>query len=252
MGIRGSGFAVGAIALLALGVPASQTRADQLAGFVQSVNADARKMVVSESGTDRRFDVAVDDRTQFVTDGGLALSFRDLKRGDGVGIALFNGLATSIVVNQAVLKGTVDTLDLDGKKMVISETESDRDLDVPIRSNTVIESTSGKVLDFKDIKTGDGVAVSYAGSAPIRIVVNPKPAELRGHVESVGADLKSLVIKEVGTKANVSVVITPDTTLVTTQGKTIDVKELKKGDGVGIAHDASVASKIVVNVASPR
>ena len=42
--------------------------------------------------------------------------------------------------------------------------------------------------------------------------------------------------------------ISPDTTIVTVTGKKIELKDLKKGDGVGISHVNSVASKVVVNV----
>lgn len=54
------------------------------------------------------------------------------------------------------------------------------------------------------------------------------------------------------TDKNIDVSVTPQTTIVTSQGKTMDLKDLKKGDGVGIAHDASIASRIVVNVAPAR
>ena len=36
--------------------------------------------------------------------------------------------------------------------------------------------------------------------------------------------------------------------MTTTDHKKIEMKELKKGDGVGISHINSVASKVVVNV----
>lgn len=53
---------------------------------------------------------------------------------------------------------------------------------------------------------------------------------------------------ETGTSTDVTVAITPTTSMVTTQGKKIELKELKKGDGVGISHTNSVASKVIVNV----
>jgi len=249
---RYMGFVQCASWLLIVGLSAAQARADQLAGIVKSVNADAKKMVVVESGTDKSVDIAVDDQTRLLTNNGVSLGLKYLKKGDGVGIAYANGLASTIIVNQAILRGVVDTVDIDGKKIVVSEADTDRDVDVPVAADTAVELSSGKVLALKDVKTGDGVGIAYAGPVATKIVVNPKPPEVRGHVESVGADLKSMVIKELGTKANISVSINSKTTLVTTTGKSIEVKELKKGDGVAVAHDASVASKIVVDVAEAR
>jgi hypothetical protein len=210
------------------------------------------KLVVRDSATSSNVDVTVNDQTMLVTNNNQPMKLSDLKRGDGVGIYLVGGVAGSIVVNQAVLRGVVDKIDPDEKKMVIVESGTERKVTVPVSSDTTIETDGGKVLDFKQLKTGDGVGISYAGSMPTKVVVNAKPPEVKGHVESVAADLKSLVVKEVGTKADVSLEVTPKTAIVTTSGKTIELKDLKKGDGVGIAHEGSVASKIVVFVAPPN
>ena len=55
-----------------------------------------------------------------------------------------------------------------------------------------------------------------------------------------------------GTTTDVTVAVNDQTTIVTTAGKTLKIKDLKEGDGVGIAHTASVAKKIMVNVKPPR
>lgn len=238
--------------LMVFGLSAGRTRADQMVGFIHSINPETRTLVVEGDQTGNKYDVTINDQTRLMTPSGQTLKFKDLKKGDGVGITHNGGNALSVMVNQAVLRGVVERIDLDGKKIVIDEADSDRDVDVNVSDDMVIETKDGKVLTLKQLKTGDGVGISYAGSTPTKVVVNVKPTELRGHIESVGADQKSLVIKEIGTNANVSVAVTPNTSILTTSGQTIPLKDLKKGDGVGIAHDASVASKIVVNVAPAR
>ena len=56
-----------------------------------------------------------------------------------------------------------------------------------------------------------------------------------------------LIVTELGSDVTVTVAITPKTRIVSNAGKTLSMNDLKKGDGVGIAHQASVASLIVVN-----
>jgi Cu/Ag efflux protein CusF len=227
-------------------------RADQLAGTVKSVDLDGRKLVVAEQTTDKNIDVSVTSQTTIVTEGGQPLSLKYLKRGDGVGISLVNGTAATILVNQAPLFGVVTTIDVDGKSLVVTEKGTDREIQVAIKPQTTIETTKGKVSALKDLKTGDGLSITFAGDEARKVLVNVKPAELTAHVKSVAADLNSLIVTEIGSKTDVKVAVTPQTTIVTSEGKTMELKELKKGDGVGIAHEGSVASKIVVNVAPAR
>jgi len=54
-------------------------------------------------------------------------------------------------------------------------------------------------------------------------------------------------VTELGNHVDVTVAITPNTKIVSATGKTLGMNDLKKGDGVGISHDASVASMVVVN-----
>lgn len=228
---------------------AGTARADQLVGVVKSVDTDGRKVVVIEKLSDDNVDIAVVPATAITSSGGRPVLFKHLKKGDGVGITYINGVASVIVVDQAPVVGVIETIDPDEKTVVIDESGTDRDVKIAILPTTTIETSAGKLQKLKDLKSGDGVSVTYNGEDVVAIRVNVKPPELNGHVKSVAADLKSLVITEIGNKSEVKVAVTPDTTIVTGEGKTMELRDLKKGDGVGIAHKASVASKIVVNPA---
>src|SRR4051794_33213734 len=106
----------GAGALLAIALAGAPARAQQLAGTINSVDLDGRKLVVTEKVTDKNIDVSVTPQTRIVTAQGQPLTLKVLKRGDGVGITHNGGVAALIVVNQAALLGVVSTIDIDGKK----------------------------------------------------------------------------------------------------------------------------------------
>jgi len=146
------------------------------------------------------------------------------------------------------LSGVVNSVDLDGKKIVVTPTGKEKTVDVLVNDQTQITTESGKPLRLKDLKTGDGLGIAHTGGVASKIRVNIKPSELTGHVKSVGANLKTFVVTETGTNTDTTVAVTPETTIVTTDGKKMDLKDLKKGAGVGISHVNSVASKVVVNV----
>jgi len=241
----------GVLAALGPATPSAMA-AVGLTGVIRSVDVEGRKLVITPTGTEKDTTITVNDMTRITTEQGLPVRLADLKRNDTVGIAHQNGLATSVVVNQVPLLGTVNSIDPDGKKLVVTENGTNREVTVPITDATTILATGGKAIGLKNLKTGDGVAITYAGPSVTRVAVNEKPAELTGHVKEVSADMKSVVITEIGTNNIIKVAVTPETTIVNGQGKTLGLKDLKKGDGVGIAHTDSVASKIVVNAAPPR
>ena len=146
------------------------------------------------------------------------------------------------------LKGIVSTVDVDAKKIVVTPEDKTLTVDVTVNDQTEIVTSSGKKLELKDLKSGDGLGVAHTGGLASKIVVNIKPAELTGHVKSVGANLKTFVVTETGTIKDITVAVNGETTIHNTAGKQMDLKDLKKGDGVGISHINSVATKIVVNV----
>jgi hypothetical protein len=146
------------------------------------------------------------------------------------------------------LAGIVSSVDVGAKKIVVTPTGKDKTVDVLVNDQTVITTEAGKALQLKDLKTGDGLGIAHDSGTASKILVAVKPSELTGHVKSVGANLKTFVVTETGTTTDVTVAVNADTTIVTVDGKKLALKELKKGDGVGISHLNSLASKIVVNV----
>jgi hypothetical protein len=222
-------------------------RADDLSGVVVSVEVAGKKIVVMEQATSRPVDIGFVDRAVIQTTSGLPLQVQNLKRGDRVGIVYTGGRATRVVVNQVPLKGVVSSTDLRGEKMVVTEEGTNRDIDVVMSPATRLETTAHEPIALKDVKTGDGIGVVFSGAAPIEIRIDKKPPELTGHIKSIGGDMRSLIVTELGTDADVTVAISPKTRIVSKAGKTLGMNDLRKGDGVGIAHHASVASLIVVN-----
>ncbi|MDR3632706.1 MAG: hypothetical protein P4L84_02660 [Isosphaeraceae bacterium] len=249
MKVRCSFWVCCAAALVVPALAPGGARGDQLAGVVTAVDVQARKVVVAEQKTDDKVDLAVAPDAAIMTVNGRPMTIKDIKKGDGIGISHVGGVAVRIVVNQGPLLGVVEKIDLDGRSFVVSAKGTGRDVTVTLAPETTIETPDGKVYALKDLKSGDGVSVTYNGADVAKVAVNAKPDELGGHVKTVAADLKSFVITELGSQKDVRVEVTPKTAIVTNEGKTMELKDLKKGDGVGIAHDASVASKIVVNPA---
>jgi hypothetical protein len=146
------------------------------------------------------------------------------------------------------LTGIVSSVDVEGKKIVVTPTDKETTVDVLVNDQTVITTEAGTALQVKDLKSGDGLGIAHTGGLATKILVAPKPSGLTGHVKSVGTNLKTIVVTETGTTTDVTVAIKPDTTILTVKGKKLGLKELKKGDGVGISHINSVASKVLVNV----
>ena len=157
-------------------------------------------------------------------------------------------VATTPAAEPEQLRGIVSSVDLDAKKIAVTPEGKQLNVDVSVNDQTEILTSAGKKIELKELKAGDGLGVVHTSGLASKIVVNIKPAELTGHVKSVKADLKTFVVTETGTNTDVTVAVNSDTTVTTTAGKKLEMKELKKGDGVGISHVNSVATKVVVNV----
>ena len=72
-------------ALLAFGVAtASAQVAVQLKGHVQSVDRDANRLIVKQTGTGEDIPVTVNQQTQVITTANKVFTLRDLTKGDGV------------------------------------------------------------------------------------------------------------------------------------------------------------------------
>ena len=150
------------------------------------------------------------------------------------------------------LSGVVHSVDVEAKKLVVTPTDKEKPVDLKVDDRTEFATESGDPIKLQELKAGDGVGIVHKDGLASKILVAVKPAELTGHVKSVGANLKTFVVTETGTTTDVTVAITPETSFVTTTGKKLGLKELKKGDGVGISHVNSVASKVIVNVKPAR
>ena len=146
------------------------------------------------------------------------------------------------------LSGVVSSIDLEAKKIVVTPTGQEKGVDVKVNDQTELTTEAGNPIALKEIKVGDGVGLVHSAGVASKVRVAVKPSELTGHVKSIGANLKTFVVTETGTTTDVTVAIKPETSILTTEGKKLELKELKKGDGVGISHINSVASKVVVNV----
>jgi hypothetical protein len=146
------------------------------------------------------------------------------------------------------LAGIVSSVDVEGKKIVVTPTGLESTTDVLVNDQTEILTEGKNPYSFKDLKPGDGVGIALKAGVASKILVAVKPAELTGHVKTVKTDAKTFVVTETGTTTEVTVAITKDTSIVDVKGKKLELKELKKGDGVGISHFNSVASKVIVNV----
>ena len=169
--------------------------------------------------------------------------------GVGLLVAVAGGSALAFQQQSEPLSGVVNAVDVEARKIVVTPTGKEKTVNVVVNDQTeIVAEVSGKPLQIKDLKTGDGLGIVHTGGVASKIRVSIKPDELTGHVKSIGANLKTFVVTEIGTTTDITVAVTPVTSIATTDGKKMELKELKKGDGVGIAHVNSVATQILVKV----
>jgi phage gp45-like len=236
-------------ALLAFGVAtASAQVAAKLTGHIRSVDPQANRLVVKQTGTGDDVPVTVNQQTQIITTANKIFTLKDLTVGDGVVVTHSGGLASRIVVNPAPLNAIVKAIDPGARRLVVVRPGSDAELTFLLGDRSAIVTTGNAALKIMDLKQGDRVAITRDGELVQRVEVFPKPQEITGHVKSVAANYKTFVVTETGTKKDITVEVNDDTKIENTEGKPLPIKHLKKGDGVGIAHEASVAKSIVVNV----
>lgn len=246
--------------LVAFGVTAAPAPATaQLTGQVKSVDTDANKLIMTETGTGTDYAIAVNGQTLVLTTAGKPLTLKDLRKGDGLAVTQLGGVASKIVAEQARLVGVVKSVDAEAKKLVLRETGAkgkagtSKDITMTVDDQTAITTTDGKAIKLGDLKEGDGVSIARDGDLAQKIEVNlNRDEKLTGHVKSIGEDLKTFVVTETGTTKDITVAVNPQTVIETTEGKTLKFEDLKEGDGVGLTHVSSVAKKIVVAVKPQR
>ena len=236
-------------ALLALGVAtASAQVAVPLKGHVQSVDRDANRLVVKQTGTGEDVPVTVNQQTQIITTANKVVTLRDLTKGDGVVVTQSGGVASRIVVNPAPLNAIVKSVDTDARRLVVARSEGDAELAFELGDPATIVTQDGKSLKLADLKQGDSVTITRDGKVAQRVEVVPKLQEITGHIKSIAANFKTFAVTEIGTNRGITVAVDEDTKIENSEGKSLTIKDLKVGDGVGIAHEASVARRIKVNL----
>jgi len=228
-------------------VSAGDARA--LTGHVRSVDVEARRLVVKEAGTGREVTVAVQSPAAIATVGGRALELRHLKAGDGVAITLEGDQATKLVVTQAPLVGVLKSANADARTLIVTQEGTGREIGVTSDDQTTVTNNGGKALEFAQLRSGDGVAITFDGAHAAKVAVNP--AALRGLVKSIDLQKRQVVLGEAETDREVNVPLTDRTVIVTTDGKALALKDLKQGDGLAVITDGEAASKLVVRVKPP-
>jgi hypothetical protein len=239
-------------ALLAFGVATAPAQvAVQLKGHVHSVDRDANRLVVKQTGTGEEVPVTVHQQTQIVTTANNVFTLRDLTKGDGVVVTQAGGVASRVVVNPAPITVTIKSFDPDDRRLVVVRSEGDAESTFELGDQVTIVTKEGKTLKVTDLKEKDSITITRDGKVVQRVEVNPKLQEITGHVKSIAANYKTFVVTETGTKTGITVAVDEDTRIVNAEGKALTIKDLKVGDGVGIAHEASVAKAIKVNLQEP-
>lgn len=242
----------GALVASGVGAALAQVVAQELRGQVKSVDPDTNRLIVTQTGTGADVPVTVNPQTQIVTTTNTGLTLTDLARGDGVVVTHAGGIALRILVSPAPLAGIVQSIDPDARRLVVRLSETDTERTFMLGDRVAITTDEDEALGVGDLKEGDRVLITREGDLARRIVVLAKLAELVGHVKSIAPDYSSFVLTEMETKTDVTVGVDEDTVIETTEGKRLDIKELKEGDGVGLTHVGSVAKRILVNVRVPE
>lgn len=92
----------------------------------------------------------------------------------GISTALV-ALAVAVVPALAEeLSGTIKSVDVDAKKIVVTATEGGRDVEITVNNQTVAENAKGKVLkkfNLKRLKTAGKVDVTHENGVASKIVL---------------------------------------------------------------------------------
>jgi hypothetical protein len=241
----GDGVAVTFDRDLAVRIVANQAT---LVGFIKSVDLATHTLVVLQQGTDRPIAVALDPQAPITSRAGDPLAGEDLKPGGGVAVVLNGPGAAKVVLSPPPLRGFEKSINLDKQTLTLNQLDGEREITVPLADQASILSVEGKSLALKDLKPGDGLAVTMVGDIASRIDVSVKPPSMAGQIKSIAGNLRSFVIEDLNSSKDVTVGVTDNTAIVTKEGKTLRMSDLKDGDGVGVTvGKGGVADQIVVN-----
>lgn len=82
---------------------------------------------------------------------------------------ILGGFAPAVPVEQ--LAGLISSVNVDGKKIVVTPTGKESTVDVTVNDQTVIQTEAGKSIGLKDLKPGDGLGIVHANGLASKILV---------------------------------------------------------------------------------
>jgi hypothetical protein len=95
--------------------------------------------------------------------------------------AAFASLALTLgTALAAELLGTVKSVDADAKKIVVTEKDTDKDVDVTIKDDTEWENAKGKKLenyDLAKVKKGFRLKITHEGGTASKVVIEKGAAK---------------------------------------------------------------------------
>src|SRR5438105_3069263 len=94
------------------------------------------------------------------------------------------------------------------------------------------------------------MALGCAGVLALGLTAGPpsaRAAELSGTVLSVDPAGKKMVVLDQQTSQNIDLGISDQAEIRTTNGKPLQLQDLKRGDRVGVLYNAGLATKVMVN-----
>lgn len=146
--------------------------------------------------------------------------------------------------------GHVRSVDVEGRRLVVKEAGTGREVPVLVRSPATIVTAEGRPLELRHLKAGDGLAITSEGDQATRLVVTQ--ATLVGVLKSVNADARTLIVNQEGTDREIGVTADDQTTVTNPGGKSLEFADLKAGDGLAITFNGAHAAKVAVRPAARR
>jgi hypothetical protein len=100
MKIRGNKLLASTAGLMALIVLAGAALAAELKGTVKEVDTEAKKVIVTEAGTDKEVEVTVNDETEILDEEGEAIELSEVMTGATVEVTHEGGTASKIQLTE--------------------------------------------------------------------------------------------------------------------------------------------------------
>lgn len=100
-------------------------------------------------------------------------------------LATVLGAALIVIVPAlgAELTGTVKSVDVDAKKIVVTPKEGDKDIDVTVNPGTAVENAKGKVMkkfSLERLKVGGTIDVTHENGVASKIVLKKGAVKKKG------------------------------------------------------------------------